>query len=102
MFVRHPRTASTSVDDRQAPADVGHWKIPNGLRHGDVVITREPGEPRPRYTVRQFDGVPQLSCDSLEKALKAARSFAQLHKVGIWENNRGTYTSVAPRGHGGR
>ena len=96
--------AIDTAKDRPPGTTVGERHSVSGThpRHGDVVVAREDTGAVLRYTVRQFDGVAQFSCDSLERALSAAGAFARSHNVEIWEEHRGQFRSIAPRSLGGR
>jgi hypothetical protein len=64
---------------------------------GDIIVTRDAGNPHDHYAVREFPGVAQVSYRSFEIALDVATRFARAAGSNAWHEENGRFTLIESR-----
>ena len=70
---------------------------PHAPKAGDIIVSREAGNPHDHYAVREFPGFAQVSYTSFEIALDVATRFARATGSDAWHEEHGRFTLIEAR-----
>lgn len=70
---------------------------PHAPKAGDIIVSREAGNPHDHYAVREFPGLAQVSYRSFEVALDVATRFARAAGGDAWHEEDGRFTRIESR-----